>query len=88
MRVARTLNEVREIIDGFRKNGETVGFIPTMGDLHKGHLKLVNMALEKCDRVAVSIFVNPKQFGPKEDYSRYPRNEEKDKHIQIGRAHV
>jgi pantoate--beta-alanine ligase len=81
MKIARTPDEVRKIINGFRKTGEIIGFVPTMGDLHQGHLSLVKMALAKCDRVAVSIFVNPKQFGPKEDYDRYPRNEEEDKSI-------
>ncbi|MCD6380613.1 pantoate--beta-alanine ligase [bacterium] len=81
MKVAKTPDEVRKIINGFRKTGEIIGFVPTMGDLHQGHLSLVKMALEKCDRVAVSIFINPKQFGPKEDYARYPRNEEKDQSI-------
>jgi len=57
----------------FRTKGETIGFVPTMGALHGGHLPLIRRARKECDRVIVSIFVNPLQFGPREDYRRYPR---------------
>ena len=61
-----------------RRQGLTIGFVPTMGFLHQGHLDLIRYAREKSDRVAVSIFVNPKQFGPKEDLADYPRDLDRD----------
>jgi pantoate--beta-alanine ligase len=61
-----------------RARGQRIGFVPTMGFLHDGHTTLMKVAREACDLVAVSIFVNPKQFGPKEDLSRYPRDKEGD----------
>lgn len=62
----------------WKKNGFLVGFVPTMGFLHKGHLTLIEKAREKCERVVVSIFVNPAQFGEGEDFETYPRNFERD----------
>src|SRR6476646_5979785 len=58
--------------------GQSLGFVPTMGYLHAGHIALVRAAKADCDLVAVSIFVNPTQFGPNEDFTRYPRDTERD----------
>jgi pantoate--beta-alanine ligase len=70
--------ESRRLVESLRRAGQTVGFVPTMGALHAGHLSLVDAALDECDVVAASIFVNPTQFGAGEDYGRYPRPIERD----------
>jgi pantoate--beta-alanine ligase len=72
---------LRRLSDSWRKKGLTVGLVPTMGALHEGHASLIRRAAKECDRVVVSIFVNPKQFGPKEDFSRYPRTFAADKKL-------
>ncbi|MBX3120322.1 MAG: pantoate--beta-alanine ligase [Fimbriimonadaceae bacterium] len=72
MRIARHPNEIT--LD----STQTIGFVPTMGSLHEGHMALIAESVRECDQTAVSIFVNPKQFGPKEDYANYPRDEERD----------
>ena len=72
MRIAGQLHELRAILSGYRQAGLSVGFVPTMGNLHAGHLALVDAAREECDKVVVSIFVNPMQFGPEEDFDTYP----------------
>ena len=72
--ILRTVAELRQRVAAWRQAGETIGLVPTMGALHDGHLSLVRMARQRCDRAIISIFVNPTQFGPNEDYSRYPRD--------------
>lgn len=78
MEIVHEPDVMSRVSGNYRRDGQTLGFVPTMGALHEGHLSLVRAARERSDRVAVSIFVNPLQFGPHEDYLRYPRNEEHD----------
>ena len=69
----QTIAELRRVVAGWRRRGDTIGFVPTMGAIHAGHVSLVERAKASSDRVVASVFVNPLQFGPHEDYRRYPR---------------
>ena len=78
MKVLRTIKEIKEYAKTQKQAGKIIGLVPTMGALHEGHLTLMRAAREKCDIVIASVFVNPVQFGPNEDYDSYPRRFEED----------
>ena len=75
---ARTVSALRQAVAGWRGRGERVGLVPTMGAIHAGHQALAGAARGQCERVVASLFVNPKQFGPAEDFTAYPRDEAAD----------
>lgn len=79
MKVVKTIKEVREIVEAWKKEGLTVGLVPTMGYLHEGHQSLIKASASQNARTVVSVFVNPIQFGPNEDLEAYPRDLERDK---------
>ena len=76
--IVRTVSELRQVIGEWRRVGLSVGLVPTMGALHEGHFSLVDRSVMENDRTCVSLFVNPKQFSPTEDFDLYPRNEAAD----------
>ncbi|SFS01303.1 pantoate--beta-alanine ligase [Dyella sp. OK004] len=78
MQTVQDAAALRAVIRGWRSQGQTVGFVPTMGNLHAGHHSLIKLARARADRVVASVFVNPTQFGPNEDFERYPRTMSQD----------
>ena len=78
MEVIRSATQMQLLALNYKKEGKSIGFVPTMGSLHEGHLSLIDLIKEKCDILLLSIYVNPTQFGVGEDFERYPRDLDKD----------
>ena len=81
MRIIRTIAELKVALKALRESHKSVGFVPTMGFLHEGHASLIRQSTARCDATVVSVFINPTQFGPSEDLSRYPRDLERDQNM-------
>ncbi len=89
METLNRIQSVRERVRGWRTEGHRVALVPTMGNLHRGHMSLVESALARAERVVASVFVNPLQFGPQEDFGRYPRTLERDtEQLERAGAHL
>lgn len=84
LQFVRTARDMREVAQEIRRSGRRLGFVPTMGALHEGHLALVAQARADCDAVVASVYVNPLQFGPREDFGAYPRDLERDARLLSG----
>ncbi|ABO67464.1 MULTISPECIES: pantoate--beta-alanine ligase [Geobacillus] len=81
MIIVDRISEMQALMRQYHREGKTIGFVPTMGYLHEGHAALIDRARQENDIVVLSVFVNPLQFGPNEDFARYPRDFERDRHI-------
>src|SRR5450756_949305 len=86
MKSVGTIDEMRHVIAGARAKGKSIAFVPTMGALHEGHLTLIDEAKRVADSVVMSVFVNPLQFGPSEDFDRYPRTLDDDANLASKRG--
>lgn len=81
MKIVKTISEIRDIVNEWKKAGYSVGLVPTMGYLHAGHGSLIKKSVKNNDKTVVSVFVNPTQFGPNEDYEKYPRDIKRDSEL-------
>ena len=81
MRIIKYISDLKSIINNYKKMNKSIGFVPTMGSLHEGHFSLFKKSILDNNITIISIFVNPTQFGPNEDFSKYPRDFERDRKI-------